>query len=331
METVVVFAEELSKDFIGQYYGSGQELTGITVAAPSDYRRIVMAVLEVLSSDSLAIIGGQQLSNRVLSLSIVLTPDPINGNLVPNGENYTTYVNGDQGPWLAEADIYLDSVWNLVNAVNDAVSLDLGSHKYKNLYRNVTVMQQVIRPNLPPAGIPSSNWSATPEGRSFYYGTITPPYQTWAEMLLAGQPVAVGALTGLPDESAIVTTYLCPTYRVKPIGPLLSAVFVGSATMITAAWQVWIYFTTLLATWIVPPRVQCLCDLCIQANEDRARRRQARAKDSAKTGMFAGIAGLKIRTPSHEDTDKEPLLERRANSNPVKSGGTDSLELTRLS
>ncbi|KAG8736421.1 hypothetical protein FRC10_009324 [Ceratobasidium sp. 414] len=292
METVVVFAQVLSKDFIGQYYGAGQDLANITVANPSDYRRIVMAVLEVLSTDSLAIIGGQQLSNRVLSLSVVLTTDPNTGGLVPNGENSTTYVNGDQGPWPAEANLYFDTIWNLVNAVNDAVNLDLGSNRYENLYRNTTVMQHVIRPNLPPAGIPSSNWSAVPDGRSFYYGSVTPPYRTWAEMLLAGQPVAVGALTGLPDESAMVTTYLCPAYRVKPIGPLLSSVFVGSATMITAAWQ---------------------------AEEEEARR-QAGATDPAK----ARFTKPRRRASGCGD-------EVKVNSDPVKSSGVDSLELRRLS
>ncbi|KAG9094297.1 hypothetical protein FRC06_010926 [Ceratobasidium sp. 370] len=263
METVVVFAQELSKDFIGRYYGAGQELTNITAADPSDYRRIVMAVLEVLSTDSLAIIGGQHLSEPVLGMSLVLAVNPGTGSTEPVATTIT-YVNGTRGPLPTAANIYVPSIWNLVNAVMDAVNLDLGSHKYKNLYRNATVLQEVIQPNPPPRGISSNNWAATPDGQSFYYGRITPPYQTWAQMLLAGRPVAVGTLTGLPDESAMTTAYLCPTYRVKPRGSLLSSVFVGSATMILSVWGVWMLVTTFLAKKIRQPDVQCLCDKCVK-------------------------------------------------------------------
>ncbi|KAG9079984.1 hypothetical protein FRC06_007216, partial [Ceratobasidium sp. 370] len=40
MESAVVFAWELSKDFIGQYYGPGLGLLNIPDANPSDYRKL---------------------------------------------------------------------------------------------------------------------------------------------------------------------------------------------------------------------------------------------------------------------------------------------------
>jgi len=295
METVLVFARELSRDFIGQYYGSGQELTDITVLDPSDYRRVVMAVLDVLSTDCLTIISGQHLPQPVLSLGLILSvnPDTASTDL----ETSTiTYANGTQGPTPAAANIYTSSIWNLVNAAMDAVNLDLGSYKYQNIYRNATTFKQVIQPNPPPAGIPSSNWAATPDSRSFYYGKITPPYQTWAQMLLAGQPVAVGTLTGLPDESAIVTTYLCPTYRVKSRGSLVTSVFVASWSMIASAWGFWLFFTSFVVEWIWPAPTDCHD---IKCNE--------RASGPSMFTWFKEVLGLAKASkppPGHEDVEK---------------------------
>ncbi|KAG8736419.1 hypothetical protein FRC10_009322 [Ceratobasidium sp. 414] len=327
METVVVFAEELSKDFIGQYYGGGQELMNITGAGPSDYRRIVMAVLEVLSTDSLTIIGGQHLPQPVLSMSLVLAVNPDIAATVPVASTIT-YVNGVRGPLPDAANIYVPSMANLVNAVMDAVNLDLGSHKYQNIYRNATTFQQVIFPNPPPTGIPSSNWSATPDGQSFYYGRIKPPYQSWADMLLAGQPVTVGTLTGLPDDSLMVTSYLCPSYRVKPVGSLLSAVFVGSATMILSVWGAWMFFTAFLAKKIMAPRVQCNCAEC-----QRREAEEARVAALPRTGLLARLGFGRRAKPGSARGDEE-----KASSDPVISTGaplngrpTDSLDVRPLS
>jgi len=321
METVVVFAEELSKDFIGQYYGSGQELMNITSASPSDYRRIVMAVLEVLSTDSLTIIGGQHLAQPVLSMSLVLgvNPDTAATDLLTTT---VTYVNGARGTLPAEANIYIPSFWNLVNAVMDAVNLDLGSHKYQNMYRNATVFHKVIMPNPPPTGIPSGNWSATPDSQSFYYGKITPPYQSWADMLLAGLPVTVGTVTGLPDESGMRTTYLCPSYRVKPTGSLLSSVFVGSATMILSVWGAWMFFTAFLAKKIMAPRVQCHCAGCQKREEEEARR----AADPARAGLFGTMGFWRRARPAPPASGRDDA--EKANSDPGRP--TDSLDVRPL-
>ncbi|KAG8739707.1 hypothetical protein FRC10_005249 [Ceratobasidium sp. 414] len=295
MGTVLVFAQELSRDFIGQYYGSGQELPNITITNPSDYRRVVMAVLD-------------HLPQPVLSMSLVLSVDPGTGS---TGLLTTalTYANGTQVPLPDAAGIYVPSIWNLVNAVNDAVNLDLGSYKYQNLYRNATAFKQVIMPNLPPPGILSGNWAATPDSQSFYYGRITPPYQTWAQMLLAGRPVKVGTLTGLPDESARVTTYLCPTFRVKSTGSLLSSVFVGSATMLLSVWGVWMLFTTFVAKRIMEPRVQCHCADCRKREKAEKEKEARQAANPTKVGVFARLAarvGLaKSPKPASNNGDEE--------------------------
>ncbi|KAG8682728.1 hypothetical protein FRC08_014762 [Ceratobasidium sp. 394] len=275
---------------------------GITDADPTDYRKLVMAVLEVISTDSLTIIGGQHIpGSRVLSLSIVLTADPNTGATTPSGADSITYVNGEHGPWTDAANVYVFSIWNLINAVNDAVSLDLGNNRYPNLYTNFSVLSNAINPNLPPEGITSGNWSNTTDSQSFYYGRIPSPYQTWAQALLAGQPVTLGGATGLPSGSAMETTYLCPMYRVKPTGPLLSSVFVGSATMILSVWGAWMFFTAFLAKKIMAPRVQCHCDEC-----QRREAEEAREAANNQGGFFGRFMGRRAKpTPPTPDRDAE--------------------------
>ncbi|KAG9078372.1 hypothetical protein FRC06_008399 [Ceratobasidium sp. 370] len=196
METTVVFTERFSKDFIGQYYGPNPVLQNIPNLNPSDYRKIVLGAIDLISRDSVAILRGRRFQEPTLSLSIVLTVDHNTGSTWPTGEDSIAYANGETGPWTDEANIYVLSIWNLVNVVNDAVNLDLGSNRYPNLYTNTSVLSKAIAPNLSPQGISSSNWSSPGYSRSFIYGEIPPPYLTWAQALLAGQPVILGTATG---------------------------------------------------------------------------------------------------------------------------------------
>lgn len=72
-------------------------------------------------------------------------------------------------------------------------------------------------------------------------------------MLRAGQTIRLGNVTGLPDQSNMVTTYLCPTYQLKPVKSLLTSIFVGTATMFLSVWSAWMFFTTFIARRIQPP------------------------------------------------------------------------------
>jgi hypothetical protein len=258
MQTTMVFAWELSKDFIGQYYGPGLDLLNLTEANPSDYRKLVLAVLEVISTDSLTIMRGQHLSRPPLSMSVYFYANPDTGKL-ELGTSTFAYVNGTLDDWPEEAVIYGATVTNLVSVVNDAVNLDLGSSRYQNIFRNASALSNAIVPNLPPPRVATAKWAQ--DSQSFYYGQITPPYRTWAEMLLrGGGPVTLGNLTGLPQESAMVTSYLCPTYQVKQTSSLLASVFVGSATMALSVWGVWRLFTAFVAKRIMEPR-ESICVL----------------------------------------------------------------------
>ncbi|KAG8785033.1 hypothetical protein FRC12_018052 [Ceratobasidium sp. 428] len=250
----MTFAWEQSKDFIGQYYGPGLSLLNITDANPSDYRRLVLAALEVISTDSLTIMHRQHLTNPALSMRIFFTIDPDTSEPI-SGASTLTYVNGTQpDQYPLEGWIYSNSIYNLVTVATDAVNLDLGNNRSVNVFRNASRLNdpKVFSPNLPPTGIRPANWA---EGsQSFYYGNITPPYRTWAEMLIAGKPVTLGDSSGLPEDSVMITAYLCPSYQLKPMSSLLSSVFIGFASMVLSAWAGWMFVTAFLAKLIIEPR-----------------------------------------------------------------------------
>ncbi|KAG9085646.1 hypothetical protein FRC07_013326, partial [Ceratobasidium sp. 392] len=158
---------------------------------------------------------------------------------------------------MGSASIYNASVYNLAAAVTHAVYLDLRNSSVPNIFLNQSVVNDTFVPNLAPPGISPNNWVR--DSSSFYYGNIVPPFQTWAQMLLAGLPqnISLGNLTDLPDDSQMVTNYLCPSYQLKPISSFLSSVFIGTATMFMSAWGAWIAISALIAKWISGPCSNC--------------------------------------------------------------------------
>ncbi|CAE6453794.1 unnamed protein product [Rhizoctonia solani] len=290
MQTNMVFAWELNKDFIGQYYGSILGIDSINGTSSSDYRKQVLAALQVIATDSLTIMSRDHLSNPALSMRLYFKVDPDTAEALPATEALT-YTNGTYlQSFPSEAFIYVDTIYNLVNVATSAVNLDLVNKRTPNIFTNATFFKARIEPNLPPEDINSTDWA---EGtRTFYYGNLTSGYQTWAQMLLDGKPVELGNPTELPEDSAMVTTYLCPAYKVKPTNSLLSSVFVGSATMTLSVWGVWMLITTFLAKRIAPPRVQCHCPACKDRNEAEAR--EAEARDAKKEQKEAEAARAKV-------------------------------------
>ncbi|KAG8724159.1 hypothetical protein FRC09_000053 [Ceratobasidium sp. 395] len=298
-------------DFIGQYYGPGLSLLNITDANPSDYRKLVLAVLEVISTDSLTIMRGQHLSNPALSMRITFDVDPNTAEPIPEASTLT-YVNGTQPKqYPPEAFIYKDTIYNLVTVAIDAVNLDLGSNISANVFRNASRLndRNVISPNLPPPGVQPADWAE--ESQSYYYGNITPPYRTWAEMLIAGKPVTLGSLTGLPEESVMVTTYLCPSYQLKPIDSLLSSLFTGSASMFLSVWGAWVTFVIFVAKKM-PVRCGCLDCKIGQWKEDKPKkeeRKKAEAENPLKFGMLtkllASLGFAKQAKPTSNASDEE--------------------------
>ncbi|KAH7338599.1 hypothetical protein B0J17DRAFT_384923 [Rhizoctonia solani] len=263
MQTTMTFAWEVTKDFIGQYYGPGLEL--INLDDTTGYQQTVLAVLEVIATDALTILRKTHLSAHPLSMRVffelnetAVLPDQAAASTL-------TYVNGTQpDAFPAEAFIYINAIYNLVYTAIDAVNLDLGNHKSPNMFSDTSRLMQVIFSNPPPPGINSSDWA---EGsQSIHYGRVTEGHQTWAAMLRDGLPtnITVGKPTGLPTESAMVTTYLCPVYVAKPLKSLLASVFIGFATMTSSAWSGWLLLVALLAKGQMEPRAQCECEKCLK-------------------------------------------------------------------
>lgn len=244
METKMIFARLLSEDFVGQYYGPGLNLLGIELVDPTDYRRLAFTVLDLISTDSLTIIGGQHLSNIVMRIAVVANITFIDGKIDTTPvSNSIRYLNGTLGSWPLEADVYSTSILNLMNVAAHTVNLDLGSAGPESIYRNPAALNMTIGSNIAPAGIAPTDWAQ--KSQALYWGKVPSPYETWAQMLRSGKPVALGTATNLPNDSSIVTTYLCPVYQLKPIRPLLTSIFVGTATMIMSCWTLW----TFLMTW----------------------------------------------------------------------------------
>ncbi|KAJ1300018.1 hypothetical protein OPQ81_011852 [Rhizoctonia solani] len=327
MQTTIKFSWELAKDFIGQYYGPGLDLLNINNTNPSDYRRVVLAVLQVISTDSLTIISKPLLSNPAGSITMNFDVDPT--TFVWNDTASTlTYVNGSQpDPYPAEGTIYRNTIANLLTVAVDAVYIDLGSHRLGNVFRNATRFKTRISPNLPPPGINSSDWA---EGsQTFHYGRLS-GYQTWADTLLHGQPVTVGNLSGLPEESVMATTYLCPSYQVKPIGSLLSSVFIGSATMTLSVWGTWIFFTTFIAKRMMAPRVRCECDDCKRRRE-KEERQQNTATNQTRDWMFSSLLPFRSREPATEETPDSSRVPNSGSRTPPIQRPTDLLHNKHLS
>ncbi|KAF8598285.1 hypothetical protein BDV93DRAFT_512607 [Ceratobasidium sp. AG-I] len=253
MQTKMVFSRLLGDDLIGQYYGPGLDLLNIEYAYPNDYRKLAFGVLDVIATDSISILGGQHLSSFVLSLTVVANTTFIDGKIKTMPvSNSIRYLNGTLDSWPTEANIYAKSIYNLMNVAVHTVNLDLGSAGSESIYQNSSALNMTIGSNLAPAGIMPADW-AQRNTKTFYYGLISPPYQTWAQMLRAGLPFKLGTVTGLPNGSSIVTTYLCPNYQIKPIRSFLTSIFVGTATMFISCWTVWTFVMTWIACGIEEP------------------------------------------------------------------------------
>ncbi|CUA77831.1 hypothetical protein RSOLAG22IIIB_06818 [Rhizoctonia solani] len=312
MQTTMTFAWETSRDFIGQYYGPGIDLDYLDLSDKSNYRNTVLAVLNVISTDSLTIFNKPLLTVPPLSLRVYFEGITEANAQLPDKATATTltYVNGSQPELFPrEAAIYTNSIWNLVFVAIDAVNLDLGNQKAPNMFRNASRLREVVYPNKAPPNISASNWAlGTP---STYYGYITPPYETWAEMLLNNQPanISVGNPTGLPNESAMVTTYLCPIYQIKPLKSLLSSVFIGSASMASTAWSGWFLIVAFLANGQKEPRAKCQCEDCLNREGEEVK----------KTGFFgkfrAALSGATHTVTSRDSQQLQlPSLAHRPTS-----------------
>ncbi|KEP47831.1 putative transmembrane protein [Rhizoctonia solani 123E] len=316
--TTMVFSWETTKDFIGQYYGPGLDLLDLTKT--TNYRQTVLAVLDVISTDALSIFSIPHLPVAPLSMRAYFNglnnteatlPDPTTTSSI-------TYVNGTQPRDVPrEGLIYTNTIYNLVYVAMDAVNLDLGNTKSPNMFRNFTRFNETVYRNQAPPGINSTDWADLDYSQSIYYGRITPPYQTWADMLRNKQPsnITIGDPTGLPKESVMVTSYLCPIYQIKPLKSLLSSVFIGSAAMTSSAWGGWMLLVALIAKGQMEPRAKCTCDECKEEEKkkkekemEKEKKKQARAvRRAARVERVRGFLSFwRARNTSNSGDIEQP-------------------------
>ncbi|KAG8738615.1 hypothetical protein FRC10_006647 [Ceratobasidium sp. 414] len=270
METTVTFAYDFTKDAVGMYYGYNVNMLTAVRETSQNYRRIVLAVLDAMSSDSLTIIDGQFLSSPALSLSTHLNrTDGFYNTFIKFMNGSSLHIDDSLGP----AAIYHGTIHNLIIATVNAVQLDLLNAGPDNFLLNPSAMNQTLVPNLAPKTIKPDAWASN--SQSWFYGGLVPPYQTWAQMLLAGYPknITLGELTGLPADSKMLTNYLCPSYQLKPISSLLASIFVGTAAMCISAWAAWKFITALVAQQIGKPCVQCTCNKLSDSEKGTVHRR----------------------------------------------------------
>ncbi|KAF8608664.1 hypothetical protein BDV93DRAFT_551487 [Ceratobasidium sp. AG-I] len=299
LETTVVFSVDVSKDIVGQYYGYNVNLFNFIDETSRDYRKAVFAVLDVISTDSLVIMGGPHISGEpILTLSARIGEGP--------GFEATTmtYFNGTKdrfgGDTLGAAEIYRASITNLMDAVYDTVMLDLGNTTSDNIFINPSAVNITFRPNAAPASINPNTW--VPDSSSFYYGTVVPPHQTWAEMLLDGLPsnITLGNLTGLPASSTMITNYLCSTYQRKQTSSFLADIFVGTATMILSAWGTWTFVSALIAKTIREPCFECKCGNLLDGDNGIHVHHDHERNVATTTGLV--IPPVAIRTKSNTES-----------------------------
>ncbi|KAG9122545.1 hypothetical protein FRC07_001027 [Ceratobasidium sp. 392] len=172
-------------------------------------------------------------------------------------DTHITYFNGTSESILGSESIFADSILNLAVAVAHAINFDLRNTE-PNIFLDPSVVNNTVVPNQTPQGVNRENWIVN-RARSFYFGGIAPPYESFAQMLRAGLPtnVTLGDLSDTPDDSQMVTNYFCPSYQLKPISSFLSSIFVGTATMFLSVWAAWVFGTAIVARWLSDPCSEC--------------------------------------------------------------------------
>ncbi|KAG9122546.1 hypothetical protein FRC07_001028 [Ceratobasidium sp. 392] len=298
MLTSATFAAQRSKDFVPNYFADRYDVRLMLAKSDwHDYRKAALGILDVVSRDSLAMMGWSrvQLSPPILSLSteIDLSDTPV------FQETYVTYMNGTTrrskaltGPALA----YQDVIMNLVTAVVHAIYLDLRS-PLPNIFTNPSMINEVFALARPPSNVSLDDW--VHETKSWFFGTITPPYQTWAQMVLAGLPknITLGDLTDWPEDSHMVTDYLCPSYRLKPTSSLLASIFIGTASMFLSAWAAWVVISAFVAEKLRNP-----CEKCVFTNKRATSCEKHRSEANVQPSL--PILPMERRDSTYTDVEK---------------------------
>ncbi|KAG8765566.1 hypothetical protein FRC12_007430 [Ceratobasidium sp. 428] len=146
----------------------------------------------------------------------------------PNG----SYVSSNGiGTFLAPIET---SFLNMFTVLQDAYHIDLGNIKSYNTILNKDAFSARIYPEkiLSAAAHNISGFGLCSSGLGCTYNS------TWAQKLLASDPdldIVVPSTIPTGDAPAVIRVdYLCPQFRLKSPGSLITSVFIGTWTMYTA-------------------------------------------------------------------------------------------------
>ncbi|KAG9125434.1 hypothetical protein FRC07_007611 [Ceratobasidium sp. 392] len=297
LETSATFTNSPIQDFVAQYYGGDRTPFYFVEKSPRTYRGAVFAVLDLISTDSLATVADPA---YLPSPAVTLSAE-VNVTTREILSTHITYFNGTDDYVLESESIFADSILNLAVAVAHAINFDLRNTE-PNIFLDPSVVNNTITPNQTPQGVDRENWIAN-RASSFYFGGITPPFESFAQMLRAGLPtnVTLGDLSDTPDDSQMVTNYFCPSYQLKPMSSFLSSIFVGTATMFLSVWAAWVFGTAIVARWLSDPCSECAFD-------SKECKKHPRQKDSAvESGNAENVVVLPSMAHDRRESDYSNL------------------------
>ncbi|KAG9097438.1 hypothetical protein FRC06_007554 [Ceratobasidium sp. 370] len=159
------------------------------------------------------------------------------------------------------------TLFNYLVAMRDAIHLDLGNVNHStNIFLSTTAFQQRILHD------PFMNWTApqiighrrpdngTPYTPDQFWRTCTWGWGcvagTWTDALLTQDPTQ-NISKGLPIDdfggtqypTVIDVKYVCPVFRPKKIGALLVSVFIGTFSMYTALYGIFLFVAPRMDEW----------------------------------------------------------------------------------
>ncbi|KAG8742212.1 hypothetical protein FRC10_001791 [Ceratobasidium sp. 414] len=167
--------------------------------------------------------------------------------------------------------VYLEpmntTLFNYFVAMRDAIHLDMGNVNHSsNIFLNHTAFQQRIahdpfmsntapqvigrqRPDRGSPFNPTQFWTTCTWGWGCINGTWTDALlnQDPAQNISRGLPLSL--FNGSVSPTVIDVKYVCPVFQQKPIGSLLVSVFIGTFSMYTALYGVFMFIAPQVDEW----------------------------------------------------------------------------------
>ncbi|QRV74237.1 hypothetical protein RhiJN_02251 [Ceratobasidium sp. AG-Ba] len=201
-------------------------------AVSTDFMYALLAMMQVWAGDA---------PNRITTGGFMVCPGGQNATCQPEekrvripecGMSYPngTVVGSDTGicPLLGPIE---PNFLNMFTVLQDAYHIDFGNIMPSNTLLSMQEFSSRIQPNP----VLSKFSQSTP---FCSWGLGCAQNSTWIDKILASDPnisVAIPSVLAAGNSSAVAKLdYLCPEFRIKPIGSLLTSVFIGTWSMYMA-------------------------------------------------------------------------------------------------